>query len=124
MPGEVAQLSDADLAAITQRGRALAAYDQAVWHATDSVQMANPKTAQDQHRLAHFENERWTVVFGYLNPDKTRFLITYQATQGNKPQLFIVRPDDPPNEEAGFYLFAARALETALADFGQSARPY
>ena len=112
------------LQAITQRGRALAAYDQATWHATDAVQMANPKTAQGQHHLAHFENERWTVVFGYLNLDKTKFLITYEAAQSNKPQLFNVTHDDPPKEDSGFYLFAARALEIALADFGSPSRPY
>lgn len=116
--------SDAELAAITERGRALAAYDQAVWHATDSVQMANPKTAQGQHYLARFENERWTVIFGYLNLDKAKFLISYEATQGNKPQSFTISHDDPPKEDNGFYLFAARALETGLADFGRQSRPY
>ena len=116
--------SDADLAAITERGRALAAYDQAAWHASDAVQMANPKTAQGQHYLAHFENERWTVVFGYLNSDKTKFLITYEAAQGDKPQVFAVTHDDPPKEDMGFYLYAARALEIALAEFGRAPRPY
>ena len=121
---QITRPSDTDLAAITQRGRVLAAYDQAAWHATDALQMANPKTAQGQHCLARFENERWTVVFGYLNPDKTNFRITYEAEQGRKPQVFNVTRDDPPKEDAGFYLFAARALEIALADFGSPTRPY
>jgi len=116
--------SDAELAAITERGRALAAYDQAAWHATDAVQMANPKTAQGQHYLARFENERWTVVFGYLNSDKTKFLITYEAAQGSRPRQFTVRHNDPPTEDTGFYLVAARALEIALADFGRPSRSY
>ena len=127
IPGQVtrdARPSDAELAAISERGRALAAYDQASWHATDAVQMANPKTAQGQHYLARFENQRWTVVFGYLNPDKTKFLITYEAAQGDKPQSFAVKHDDPPKEDADFYLFAARALELALTDFGRPSRPY
>jgi len=112
------------LAAISERGRALAAYDQAAWHATDAVQMANPKTAQGQRYLAHFENQQWKLVFGYLNPDKTKFLITYEATPGNKPQSFSVARDDPPKEDTGFYLYAARALEIALVEFGKSSRPY
>jgi hypothetical protein len=116
--------SDAELAAITERGHALTAYDQATWHATDALQIANPKTAQGQRYLARFENERWTVVFGYLNPDKTKFLITYEAAQGHKPQIFNVSHDDPPKEDTGFYLFAARALEIALSDFGRPSRPY
>jgi hypothetical protein len=115
---------DSELAAITARGRALAAYDRAAWHATDAVQMANPGTAQGQHALARFEDERWTVVFGYLNPDQSKFLITYEAFEGGKPQVFSVSRDDPPKEDTGFLLFAARALGIALADFGRPGRPY
>jgi len=116
--------SDTELAAITTRGRALAAYDQAAWHATDAVQVANPKTAQGQHCVARLENERWTVVFGYLNPDQTKFLITHEAVQSSKPQVFSVSRDDPPKEDTAFYLFAARGLAAALADFGRPSRPY
>jgi len=116
--------SDAELAAITARGRALAAYDEAAWHATDALQTANPKTAQGQHCLARFAEERWTVVFGYLNPDRTKFLVSYEAVQGNKPHLFSVSHVDPPKEDSDFYLFAARALEAALSDFGRPSRPY
>jgi hypothetical protein len=115
----------AELAAISERGRALAAYDQAAWHATDAVQMANPKTAQGQHYLARLEGGRWTVVFGALNAEKSAFLIDYEAVaQPGKPGQFEVKRDDPPREDGGFYLFAARALELALADFGRPARPY
>ncbi|HKF24390.1 MAG TPA: hypothetical protein VKB24_00400, partial [Candidatus Acidoferrum sp.] len=116
--------SQADLAATTERGRSLAAYDRAVWHATDSLQTADPKTAQNQHCLAHFANGRWTVVFGHLNSDKSRFLISHEAAQESKPESFIVTRDDPPREETGFFLFAGRALEVALADFGKASRPY
>jgi hypothetical protein len=116
--------ADTQLSAIAGRGRALAAYDRAAWHASDAVQMANPETAEGQHCLARFANERWTVVFGYLNPEKTKFLITYEATEGSKPQSFTVSHDDPAKEDTAFYLFAARALEVALADFGRTARPY
>jgi hypothetical protein len=121
---QTGRISDAELAAITARGRALAAYDQAAWHATDAVQMANPRTAQGQHCLARFENERWTVVFGNLSPDKTAFLITYEARPDDKSRSFSVTRDDPPTEDRGFYLYAARALEIALADFGRPSRPY
>jgi len=119
-----ARPSDNELAGISERGRALAAYDQAVWHATDAVQMANPKTAQGQHSFARFANQRWKVVFGFLSADKTKFLISYEATQGDKPQAFSVQREEPPLEDTGFYLFAARALELALADFGRPARAY
>lgn len=117
--------TSAELAAISERGRALAAYDQAAWHATDAVQMANPKTAQGQHYLARVEGGRWTVVFGALNTEKSAFLIDYEAVaQPGKPGQFEVKRDDPPRKDSGFYLFAARALELALTDFGGIARPY
>jgi hypothetical protein len=121
---KVARPSDPELAAISERGRELAAYDEAVWHATDALQIANPKTAQGQRCLARFENGRWLVVFGSLNGDKTKFSISYEALQGNKPQSFTVKRDDPFREDNDFYLFAARALETASADFGGTPRPY
>jgi hypothetical protein len=116
--------SPAELAAITERGRALAAYDRAVWHATDAVQMANPKTAQGQRAIARAENGKWRIVFGELDTEKAKFLIHYQADEGAKPQQFRVTPHEPPVEDAGFFLAAARALETATADFGRVTRPY
>jgi len=120
----VARPSDAELAAITQRGRDLAAYDQAAWHATDAVQMANPNAAQGQHYLACLENGKWTVVFGSLNAEKTEFLISYEARQAERLGSFSVKHREPAKADTGFYLFAARALQIALADFGVGSRPY
>src|SRR5439155_4501958 len=42
----------------------------------------------------------------------------------DKPQSFSVKRDEPPREDSEFYRFAARALETALAEFGPTPRPY
>lgn len=116
--------TDEELAAITERGRALQEYDRAAWHATDMLQTANPKTTDGQHCVAKKENGRWTVVFGALSSDKSKFLISYEAQQLAKPKEFAVKKDDPPGVDEGFYLFAARALELALADFGHTNRPY
>ncbi len=120
----VARPTAEELAAITERGRALQEYDQAAWHATDMVQTANPKIVDGQHYLAKQENGRWTVVFGALNIDKSKFRISYQAEQLAKPSEFSVKKVEPPAEDIGFYLFAARALELALADLGKVNRPY
>jgi hypothetical protein len=117
-------LSSAELQALTERGRALVEYDQAVWHATDAVQTANPRTVEGQHYIAKKENERWLVVFGALNANKSKFVIGYEAEQLAKPKEFKVIKDEPAKEETAFYLFAARALEMALADFGRANRPY
>jgi hypothetical protein len=116
--------SDAQLAAITERGRMLAEYDAAAWHATDAVQMANPKNAAGQQYLAKKENGRWTVVFGALDAGKTKFVIAYEAEQLANSKEFAVKKDEPAKDDTGFYLFAARALELALADFGRASRSY
>jgi hypothetical protein len=116
--------STAELAEIAERGRALAEYDRAAWHATDAVQTANPKTTEGRHYVAKKENKRWTVLFGALNGDKSKFLISYEAEQLAKPKEFIVTKDEPAKEATTFYLYAARALEVALADFGRANRPY
>jgi hypothetical protein len=116
--------SDAELAAIAERGRMLAEYDAATWHATDAVQMANPKNAAGRQYLAKKENGRWTVVFGALDADKTKFVIAYEAEQLANGKEFAVRKDEPAKDDTGFYLFAARALGLALTDFGLASQPY
>ena len=120
----IAPPSPAELAAISERGRALAEYDQAAWHATDAVQMANPKSTDGQHYLAKQENGKWTVAFGALNSDKSKFLIAFEARQAAKPQEFSIMKNEPAFADNGFYLFAARALELATQDFGKTSRPY
>jgi hypothetical protein len=59
-----------------------------------------------------------------LNDKRDRFLIVYQASQGAKPNEFTVKKLDPPSEDQGFYLVAAKAIETASQDFGKPDRPY
>ena len=116
--------SDAQLAAITERGRMLAEYDAAAWHATDAVQMANPKNAAGQQYLAKKENGRWTAVFGALDAEKTKFVIAYEAEQLSNAKEFTVKKYEPAKDDTGFYLFAARALGLALMDFGRASRPH
>jgi hypothetical protein len=113
-----------ELAAITLRGILLNEYDQAAWHASDAVQTANPKTVEGQRWIARKENEKWIVAFGRLSTDKTVFEIHYKAVQQKKPHEFLVKEQTPPEADKGFYLFAARAIEVALADFGGEKRTY
>jgi hypothetical protein len=86
--------------------------------------MANPKTTEGQQYIAKKENGKWAVAFGALNADKSKFLIGYEAGQLAKPKEFTVRKDEPAREDEGFYLFAARAMELASAEFGKTNRPY
>jgi len=116
--------TEAELAAITERGRALAEYDQAAWHATDAVQTANPKTVDGQVYIGKKTNGKWTIAFGVLSADNSKFLIEYEAVQLAQQKEFAVKKNDPARGDEGFYLFAARAIELALAEFGKVNRPY
>lgn len=113
-----------ELAAITERGWLLYEYDQAAWHASDAVQMANPKNIEGQRCIAKKENGKWTVVFGELNEDRSRFGISYEADEQATLRQFAVRQEPAEQQDDGFFLYAARAIEQAMKDFGAGNRPY
>jgi hypothetical protein len=113
-----------ELAAITERGRMLNEYDQAAWHASDAVQMANPKNVEGQRYIAKKENGKWYVAFGKLNEDHSKFAIHYEAEQQANPREFGVHEEPPERLDEGFFLFAARAIEVTMKDFGRASRPY
>jgi hypothetical protein len=106
-----------ELAAITERGRDLAGYDAAAWHASDSVQAKEPKAGSVVRYIAHKIDKKWAVAFGRLDDKREKFLIAYDATQGDKPDAFDVKEIIPPKEDTGFYLSAAKAIDTSLKDF-------
>lgn len=113
-----------ELAEITARGRALAEYDVAAWHATDAVVALSPPTGSVARYIAKKEGGVWTVVFGRFNEKKDRFLIAYEAIQATSPIEFKVTKHEPPKETDGYYFKAAKAIEVALADFRGESRPY
>ena len=102
---------------VTARGRALYEYDQAAWHATDAVQATNPSPQALGSYIARKSDAGWKVAFGHLNNARNRFIVAYEATQGATLQEFTVKKLDPPQEDASFYLMAAKAIDTALHDF-------
>lgn len=116
--------SKAELAQITERGRLLAQYDAAAWYASDAVVATKPIEGSVARYIAKKDGATWTVMFGRLNDKRDKFLISYEATQSANPKEFTVRKNDPPQEDTGFFLFAAKAIETSLADFKGAARPY
>ncbi len=106
-----------ELAAITDRGRELAGYDAAAWHASDAVQTKEPKLGSIVRYIAHKTDKKWTVAFGRLDEKGEKFLIAYEATQGEKPDQFDVKELSPPKEDTAFFLSAAKAIDTSLKDF-------
>lgn len=114
----------AELDEMTERGRQLAEYDVAAWHATDAVMALSPPEGSVARYIARKTEAVWTVAFGRFNEKRDRFLVVYEATQGATPAEFKVQKHDPPKEDADFYLTAARAIDAALADFRGADRPY
>jgi hypothetical protein len=120
--------SKEELAAITQRGCDLALYDAAAWHASDAVQAKNPDQENVGRYIARKTGKGWMVAFGRLDDHHDKFLIAYEAIQGEKPEVFDVKEFNPPKEDKGFFLSAAKAIDTALKDFSEhfegERRPY
>jgi hypothetical protein len=106
-----------ELAAISDRGRDLAGYDAATWHASDAVQAKQPKEGSVVRYIARKTDKGWVVAFGRLDEKREKFLIAYEATQGDKPDVFDVKEMTPPKEDTGFCLSAAKAIDTSLQDF-------
>ncbi|HEX6045377.1 MAG TPA: hypothetical protein VFZ22_12880 [Pyrinomonadaceae bacterium] len=116
--------TEQELAQITERGRKLAEYDVAAWHGSDAVMALQPAEGSVVQYIAKQTGDGWTVAFGRLNEARDKFLISYEAIQGSTPKEFKGVRLDPVKEDAGFFLFASRAIQTALADFKGEARPY
>jgi hypothetical protein len=102
----------------------LAEYDVAAWYSTDAVVALKPEEGSVARYIAKKSDHNWTVVYGRLNEKRDEFLIVYEANQKATPQAFEVQKYNPPKEDSSFYLFAARAIDIALADFRGEQRPY
>jgi len=113
-----------DLAAITARGRLLAEYDVASSYSTDAVKAMNPDEGSVSRYVARKTGAKWTVAYGRFSVGGSKFLIVYEAKQGDTPEKFTVEKHDPPIEDSGFFLFAARSIEVATRDFQRENREY
>ncbi len=116
--------TEAGLMEITERGRMLAEYDAAAWHSTDAVKALKPEEGKLGRYLAQKVDAKWVVVYGRLNETRDKFLVTYEAVATETPEQFNVKKYDPPQEDNAFYLYGARAIDTALAAFTGEKRPY
>jgi hypothetical protein len=113
-----------DFAAITARGRALAAYDKAAWFSTDAVQALDPKEGTVSRYVGRKTKTGWTVMYGRIGDKFDRFLIAYEAVQGDTPEKFTVKKHEPPLEDIGYYLHAARAVDTVRNSYIHENRAY
>ncbi len=116
--------SPAELAQVTERGRQLAEYDVAAWYGSDAVMALQPTQGSVTRYIARKKDGSWTVAFGRLNDKRDKFVIAYEAIQKGGPREFIAAKLETRREDSGFFLSAAKAIETALADFKGASRPY
>lgn len=117
------------LATITARGRALARYDYAAWHASDAVQALPLKlTARDSSLtwgyIVHLDGNAADVDFGGLTASRDTFLVRATAHDSVLGKPFTAREFMPGRPDTGYDAAAARALLTARTDFGGRDRPY
>jgi hypothetical protein len=122
----IADIPRAELDAITARGRLLAAYDFASWHATDAVLASQPRAGLIEGYLARQRPDSvWEVVFGRLTAKSDTFHIAFRAVQRSVgSDLFTTYEMRPPAPDTGYFLVAARALYNTRTDFGPQTRPY
>ena len=118
------QTPNSEFAEITARGRLLAEYDAAAWHSTDAVQALNPKEGSVNRYVARKSKAGWTVVYGRIADTFDKFLIAYEAVQGDAPEKFTVKEHNPPLADTGYFLHAARANETARNSYVHENRGY
>jgi hypothetical protein len=115
--------AEAELQAITERGRQLAAYEVAMFQATAAVAELKPAEGSIVRFVAQKSEIGWQVVFGRISENKDKFLINYEAIQIPGAN-FVAKRYKKPKEDTGFYLFAATAMETAVLEFVAENRPY
>lgn len=101
------------LKAITARAKLLVEYENAAGPASDAVLALKPADNEVTNYFLRKTGDVWTAVFGRLNDSQDKFLIAYKAGKGKDDTQFVARKVTPPNEDAGFYLAAARAVAAA-----------
>ena len=122
-----AQIKDKDLpsylAAVTERGRALYAYDQAAWHGTDAFFELKPNTEGLTHYFCTKSPSGWLVTFPKWNQTHDHLLVVYEAVE-SEPGKYQARAYDPPREATTDQTAIEQALELVFADFPRPSRPY
>ncbi|HEU0143911.1 MAG TPA: hypothetical protein VFQ47_03920, partial [Nitrososphaera sp.] len=91
---------------------------------TDAVVAMKPTEGSVARYIARKTTNGWSIAFGRFNDKHDKFLIVYEANQGAGSKEFSVKKYDTPKEDISFYFSAAKAIETALAEFRGENRPY
>ena len=117
-------LKDSVLGGITARGRALASYDFAAWHASESIPRPLPKIQGLGLFVGIQSPQGWVISFGELTVNRDTFLVHFLAHPTRDPARPRLEVQRVPTVASPAELTRARALSTALSDFGSPNRPY
>ena len=112
------------LAGVTERGRALYAYDQAAWHGTDAFFALKPDTKGLTHYICRKSTSGWVVSFGNWNDAHDKLSIVYEARETGDSGKYKARKYDPPIEASAELTAMERGLELAIHDFGTQTRQH
>ena len=120
--------TDSALAAITERGRDLAAYDAVAWHATDALEATPADTSFKPgipawYAIRH-DSAGWAVAFGRISAALDTMFIAAVVSRPDTVTQYSVQVFRPPRPDTGYYARSARAAEIASRDFGSFPRPY
>jgi hypothetical protein len=122
------QIKDKDLKVyldgVTERGRALYAYDQAAWHGTDAFFALHPETTGLANYICRKTTSGWVVSFGKWNETHDKFFVVYEAYESGQPGNYEAKKYDPPLDATNDLAAMERALELANADYQRPKRPY
>jgi hypothetical protein len=112
---------------ITARGRALAEYDFAAWHATDAVEALKPRDGTITTYIARPTPKGWAAAFGTLSASRDTFFVAYEAIRSAQTgpfEGFAAIAHQDAVADTGYYARAARGIDVARNDFGAVNRPY
>jgi len=125
LPGQEPPLPSGDqLAAITRRGRTLAAYDFVAWHGSDAIMELRPDSSRVGMYIARGEPTGWVLAIGRLSATLDTFYVAYEARVDDSAKAFRARALEPRVADTDYYARAARALVTTLDVFKGERRPY
>ena len=114
----------AELAAITARGRALAAYDAAAWYGSDAVKALNPPEENMGIYLGNRSDQGWVMGFGRLNDAKDAFLLAFEAVPTQDVTHPSVIAHHPMIEDREVWFHEALAFDKFRSELTGHGRPY
>jgi hypothetical protein len=113
------------LDAITRRGRALSEADAMSWRGSGAMTSLDLPADSVRRLIPRRTSRGWEVALGTLSSNESTFLISQLATPGIYPDHWASSLFEPARPDSGYFVRAARAIESSLALFRPAARrPY